>query len=134
MTQTTQAGMHEEHVQWRSEHAQWLDDIGIWQMQNQRALADLARLEVAIRDHGASLAEHTWKVRSHERVLCEHEHEIGELQVAGAGEQADPKLASHEAWAHTHASLAKQHEVIKEHHRKAVVSVRRMLSEAHELL
>jgi len=127
MSAPTQSDMHAQHVEWKSEHACWLEDVATWQAQHERLLADLFRLEAAVREHRASLYDHAASIHEHQRAIKGHEQEIGELQAAGAGDQADPQLATHEQWAQKHAGAKGRHEAIKQHHHKVLVELTRLV-------
>lgn len=122
----TQAEMHEQHLVWRQERAAWLDDIEIWRTQEARALAELARLEAAIREHGAALLEHGRGVRALAAEEGGHERELHELQEAGLGDQYDPQSHLHQEWARKHEQARAAHERIKGYHHDLLAELGRL--------
>ena len=64
---------HQQHSEWDSEHAFWLDEIKLWKKNHKEALSKLHEIEQAIKSHSTILNEHSQAIKKHMRL--EHQHE-----------------------------------------------------------
>ena len=98
---------HQQHSEWDSEHAFWLDEIKLWDKNHKEALSKLHEIEQAIKSHSAILNDHSKAIKKHMKL--EHQHE----QI-------------------NHAQQAKLHERLKAKHLQTMVMVNMPHSETHK--
>jgi hypothetical protein len=117
---TTHGEMHGEHRQWSSDNAMWRDDLEAWKRESDRALAELGRLEHALREHHRELAGHRETIAAEELALREHERALAAFEAGGEGEELIALARSHKQAADDHARRRREHEDLKKRHHTAM--------------
>jgi hypothetical protein len=103
-----------EYRHWQSELAGWHCDVGYWRREYQKALADLKRLEAALREREKALQAYAEKLAVHEDFLAGLEHVAKDLPEGGADEWGTYSPGQQEAARHSRQRDA--HEMIKRGH------------------
>lgn len=110
------AALVAEHATWREWIGRWRDDVSRWQAEHDDAVERLARLQDAVRVHGASLIAHAATFTAVEAAIASHENLLASPPPVGASEAAARVADTHAA---QRASLLVQrdaHERIARHH------------------
>ncbi|HWA97419.1 MAG TPA: hypothetical protein VG713_02960 [Pirellulales bacterium] len=112
----THLEMHRDHQQWASDRELWHDELMIWRQELDGAMADLNRIETALREHREALEARDAGIEAESQDSCRHEHHLAEYE----GGEANTSLVG---MAKTHGHEAKKHheqrivqERIKKHH------------------
>lgn len=101
--------MHEDHRQARQEHALRMVDIGEWRVKNRKALAILARIEAAVREHDAELEAHAADMGAHELQIEWHELALPDHEGAGGELDGDELAARHLRFKWEHGKAGGSH-------------------------
>lgn len=106
------AALRAEHATWNDWISRWRDDVSRWQAEHDDAIERLARVQDAVRVHGASLAAHAAAFTAVESAIASHEHLLATTPPADSGTVVDAHA--------TQRSLLRQqreaHERIARHH------------------
>lgn len=108
--------MHRDHVHWLDAIALWREEIGLWNEEYDRALADLASLETALRKHAKAIADHLEELNAQEGRVRAHEHALAEFESGGRGEDLITLAKTHKEEEASHARKRAAHERIKKHY------------------
>jgi uncharacterized protein YjlB len=110
------AALVAEHATWREWIGRWRDDVSRWQAEHDDAIERLARLQDAVRVHGASLTAHAATFTAVEAAIASHEHLLASPPTVGAVEAAARVADAHAAQRDSLRVQRDAHERIARHH------------------
>jgi hypothetical protein len=115
MTENTHETMHRNHRDWLSDGALWRDEINLWLGESEYALANLMRLEGALRRLVQSIRAHQDGVNQHLVKVSVHERSLGEFEETGEGDSLGllTLAKAHKLEDADHALRSEAHERIK---------------------
>jgi hypothetical protein len=125
-TETMQA----DHRAWLAAHAQWRREIERWQAEHKAAVAKLAALQTAIREHGEALEAHARSIREAEESFAGHEREIAAFRAGTSKVPQDVMANRHQEQAGVFSRQEVAHERIKHHHEAVMDQLRALESSA----
>ena len=127
---------HQEHNEWSSEHALWLDEVEAWKKEHKQALTKLVEIEKALKHQSASLSEHVKAIQAHAETEHQHEKIMKNAEQdlsSDVFQKADKKeIAVHRHERQTHGQQAELHHVLKTHHFKIMVMINVLYKETHK--
>jgi hypothetical protein len=91
----------------------WRDELAVWEGEIGRAIADVPRLEKALRDHAELLRQHAASIRLYEQEAAYHEHELASYEQGEAPSDLVHLAESHKREAEKHAEQYETHDEIK---------------------
>tara|TARA_R110002153_G_scaffold25502_4_gene80743 strand:+ start:18471 stop:19250 length:780 start_codon:yes stop_codon:yes gene_type:complete len=120
-------GAHQEHNQWASEHALWLDEIEFWKKDHEQALTKLMEIEKALKQQSTSLFEHAQVIQAlanidhkHEEIMANAEHDPSSEVFKVADEK---EIAVHNKERKIHTQHSEFHHAVKTHHFKIMAMI-----------
>ena len=131
MAEGDHADMHRDHQYWLTDCAMWRDDIGLWKEEWQKAIADLERMEAALRWIAESIANHEAGVDRHMGKIHRHEHAVSEFEQSGRGDTVEMLTFAkvHREEAAGHLNQRDAHERLKRDHHIAMAHWHTLLAE-----
>lgn len=127
---------HQEHNQWGSEHALWLDEIEFWKKGHEQALTKLVAIEKALKQQSTSLAEHAQAIKDHAEITHEHETVMKNAEQDATSkvfEAADEnETATHQQERKLHMQNAELHLALKTHHFKIMAMINTLYKQTHK--
>jgi hypothetical protein len=125
---------HQEHHQWSSEHALWLDEIDFWKKDHEQALLKLSEIEQALKQQSTSLFEHAQVIQAHGAIDHKHEKIMANAEQDPSSEVfnvADEKeIALHNKERQVHAQHSEFHQALKIHHYKIMAMINMLYKES----
>lgn len=115
---------HADHRHWKSEIANWTDDIESWNKEHGNALNALEQITECVRHHGASLKEHANSLEQLSNSMEFHEKNLAASLQGGGNAELDESLAErHLQQSEMHRHQKDVHERMKKHHHQVMTQV-----------
>jgi len=133
MATVTAATMHQDHRCWLGDNDMWRCDVSAWQEEQRQALADLAAVDAALKEHARSLQTHAAAVRLREQELRGHEHALAQFEQGAAEPELIVLAKAHTEGAARHAEQRQTHERLKHEHHAAMALVARLREAVSQL-
>lgn len=129
---------HQQHTQWDSEHAFWLDEIKLWKKNHQQAIAKLHEIEKAMMQQETILAAHTRAIKKHAKLEQQHEKIMKDAESDRSSEvfkTADEnKVPQHQHEQQIHTEQTNLHNKIKTKHLQTMAMINMLHDETHKTL
>jgi hypothetical protein len=121
---------HQQHNQWASDHALWLDEVEYWKKDHRQALTKLVEIEKQLNQQSTSLDEHIQDIKKHTKMDHQHEKIVANAEQDPTSEVfkiTDEKaIAVHKQECKVHEKNAVNHQALKSQHLK-IMSLINML-------
>jgi hypothetical protein len=118
MNEGNHADMHRDHEFWLADNAMWRDEIGLWKAECGKALADLTKVENALRHLANTIDDREVAVDRHMDKITAHEHSLGVFEEMGRGDTVEMLTFAkgHKQEADAHVEQRRAHERLKKEH------------------
>jgi hypothetical protein len=130
METVTTETMQADHRAWLAANAQWRRDIERWRAEHKAAVAKLAALQTAIREHGQALEAHARSLRESEESYEVHECTITAFRRGTSKVPQDVMVNRHQEQAALFSRHEVAHQRIKNHHEAVIDQLRALESSA----
>jgi hypothetical protein len=122
MSASTITTMQTDHKHWLKDIERWAGYLRTWQGQQTSLLAEVARFQDSIRQHGADLRKHADALEKHRNEILACERSMVENHNAGQEVESDLAEAHHKGAGH-HDEQLTLHERIKQCHHTLMVQL-----------
>jgi hypothetical protein len=131
MTNSQHSDMHRDHQYWLSDAAMWRDDVALWKDEYRKALADLDKVEAALRWLVETMENHEKGIGRHVDKISTHEHAVSEFEKGGKGDTVDmlTLAKAHKDESADHTQQREAHERLKRAHHFAMAHWHTLLAE-----
>ena len=111
-----------DHKHWLKDIERWAGYLRTWQNQQTSLLAEVARFQESVRQHGAGLKRHADALEKHRSEILACERSM--VEKHNAGQEVEPNLAdAHDKGAAHHNEQLTLHERIKQCHHTLMVQL-----------
>lgn len=121
---------HQQHNQWASDHALWLDEVEYWKKDHRQALTKLVEIEKRFNQQSRSLDEHSQDIKKHTQIDHQHEKIVANAEQDPSSEvfkaTDENAIADHQTECKIHEKNAANHQALKTQHLK-IMSMLNML-------
>ncbi|WP_371195966.1 hypothetical protein [Glaciecola sp. SC05] len=127
---------HQQHRQWGSEHALWLDEIAFWKRDHEQIVTKMIEIEKALKLQETLLNKHAHAIQAHVKKDHNHEKTMADVEQDHSSEKfkdADKrKNSSHKKEQGSHAQQSEVHRALKAKHIKVLAMVNMLYKETHQ--